>query len=111
VLLASVAHNLTVIARGLIDDAEKSKITRQDALARLQWLNELMHVLTGGLRDSVGGWQGYPRDVLVRVMYERAQRGNLEGLFSRLCMGAALARVIRAPSEPQVLAEQARNAG
>jgi hypothetical protein len=99
VLLGRIAHNLTVVARGMIHDAETAKITHQDAIAQIQWLNELMHALTSGFRDSAVGRDGYPRNVLVGVMYERARRGNFESLFSRLCMAPALAGVGKPSSE------------
>ena len=73
-VLARVAHDLTLVLRGHYSDSPSEAFS---AVARGQ--NELIHSLTGHLRDLLSSSPTYPEDVFLRILAEKAHGANLSG--------------------------------
>jgi hypothetical protein len=72
-VLALLAHNVTVAAR----TAYPGQVEDRLIAAKLRAFNEVLHTITGQLmhllaRDA----NGYPDDLFVDALFERAQQGN-----------------------------------
>jgi hypothetical protein len=81
-LLALLALEWTVRARG----AYPGQVDQREAGRQLRAFNEVEHTITGQLAHLVAGDAGrYPDDVLIDVLFEKAQQGgcaaDLAGAF------------------------------
>ena len=78
-VLARVAHDLTLVLRARYSDYPSEAFK---AAARGQ--NELMHSLTGHVRDLLCSAPTYPEEVFLRILAEKAERANLSGHLSTI---------------------------
>jgi hypothetical protein len=72
ILLARIAHELTVCARGTYE-AGTTNVLEPSVLRAF---NELQHRVTGSLRDHLLGTEGIPVDTLLKMMREFGVRHN-----------------------------------
>lgn len=80
-ILAGLAHEVTTIGRAYYTDGPGG----QDAPGpTMIALNELQRQISGQMRHLARNNEArYPDDVLLNILFERAQYGNLEGEFLR----------------------------
>jgi hypothetical protein len=85
-VLARVAHNLTLVLRAHYSDPPTESLK---ALAQGQ--NEVMHSLTGHIRDLLAASPTYPEDVFLQIVIEKAEHADLSANLSAM-FREALAR-------------------
>src|ERR1700719_834542 len=79
-LLAQLALEWTVYARG----AYPGQIDEREAGRKLRVFNEVEHTITGQLAHLVAGDAArYPDDVMIDILFEKAQQGGCVGELAR----------------------------
>jgi hypothetical protein len=79
-LLAQLALEWTVYARG----AYPGQVDEREAARKLPVFNEVEHTITGQLAHLVvGDLARYPDDVLIDILFEKAQQGGCAGELAR----------------------------
>ena len=77
-LLASLSHDLTIVARSY-DGPEG----REALSGILVALNELQHQITAQIGHLIGNEERYPDDVFVEILFEHAEKSGLMPAFLR----------------------------
>jgi hypothetical protein len=76
-VLARLSHELTLVLR-----AHYSDYPSEPFKSIVRGENELMHSLTGHVRDLLTASTTYPEEVFLRIVREKAERAGLSHFFS-----------------------------